>query len=344
MAEDVIASLQRELAAEKQKNESAHAELDNLRRRNTQMAALAEQEEEMISNKLMKRLTELKREKEKLVLQVEQEEELLTNQLQFKLEKVRKEKVELENQLEHEQEYIVNRLQKQLTAVTAEKMKLEVKLNDEHCKMVDTLDASLKQLASSGTHDEQSVIGSMANEIKSLRQQQEAFAKERTDYRARNSELLEDLTTLKNTNDKLRNTLEKEQLKYKEMAESKVELEATREMDLECLYNLGAHMKTVDHRAASPRERVLAYVHDRSIRDRSSSCTSCTSDDDSMLHSASPGSRSRTSSRASSSHKHRPTHLHAVRRTPSPPVARARGTVPGPSGRSQAVGKGKGAR
>ena len=42
----------------------------------------------MISNRLMKRLTELKREKEDLVLEVEREEELLTNQLQQKLEKV----------------------------------------------------------------------------------------------------------------------------------------------------------------------------------------------------------------------------------------------------------------
>lgn len=77
----------------------------------------AEQEEEYITNKLMKRLEALKREKEELARQVEVEEEMITNALTKKLQKVKEEKVQLENQLEVEQEYIVNKLQKQLSTV-----------------------------------------------------------------------------------------------------------------------------------------------------------------------------------------------------------------------------------
>ena len=77
----------------------------------------AEQEEEYITNKLMKRLSVLKHEKELLARQVEVEEEMITNKLSKKLEKVKQEKVNLENLLEQEQEYIVNKLQKQLSVV-----------------------------------------------------------------------------------------------------------------------------------------------------------------------------------------------------------------------------------
>ncbi|KAL7335748.1 hypothetical protein PS15p_201174 [Mucor circinelloides] len=75
------------------------------------MSALTEQEEEFISNKLLKHITGLKKEKGELLVQVEQEEEWLTNMLQKKLVQ---EKIDLENTLEQEQEYMVNRLQKQL--------------------------------------------------------------------------------------------------------------------------------------------------------------------------------------------------------------------------------------
>ncbi|CAG8568225.1 16217_t:CDS:2 [Racocetra fulgida] len=75
------------------------------------------QEEEYISNKLLKRISGLKKEKGELLLQVEQEEEYLTNTLQKKLNQLQKEKIDMENALEQEQEYIVNRLQKQLDSL-----------------------------------------------------------------------------------------------------------------------------------------------------------------------------------------------------------------------------------
>ncbi|KAH8553268.1 hypothetical protein BGW37DRAFT_518233 [Umbelopsis sp. PMI_123] len=85
-----------------------------LRQTTVDMTALAEQEEEYISNKLLKRISGLKKEKGELLIQVEQEEEYLTNTLQKKLSQLQKEKIDMENALEQEQEYIVNKLQKQL--------------------------------------------------------------------------------------------------------------------------------------------------------------------------------------------------------------------------------------
>jgi len=52
------------------------------------MSALTEQEEEFISNKLLKHITGLKKVKGELLVQVEQEEEWLTNMLQKKLVQV----------------------------------------------------------------------------------------------------------------------------------------------------------------------------------------------------------------------------------------------------------------
>ncbi|KAF9436670.1 hypothetical protein BGZ76_003306 [Entomortierella beljakovae] len=91
-----------------------------LRQMKANMHAVAEQEEENISNRLLKRISGLKKEKGELMLQVEQEEEYLTKTLQKKLSQLQKEKIDMENALEQEQEYIVNRLQKQLDAMRLE--------------------------------------------------------------------------------------------------------------------------------------------------------------------------------------------------------------------------------
>ncbi|KAI7868821.1 uncharacterized protein EV154DRAFT_133384 [Mucor mucedo] len=88
-----------------------------LRQMTVDMNAMAEQEEEFISNRLLKRITGLKKEKGELLLQVEQEEEYMTNMLQKKLSQLQREKIDMENSLEQEQEYIVNKLQKQLDAL-----------------------------------------------------------------------------------------------------------------------------------------------------------------------------------------------------------------------------------
>ncbi|KAF9937510.1 hypothetical protein BGZ65_001413 [Modicella reniformis] len=92
-----------------------------LRQSRANMHAVAEQEEENISNRLLRRISGLRREKSgDLMMQVEQEEEYLTKTLQNRLSQLQREKIDLENALEQEQEYIVNRLQKQLDAMRME--------------------------------------------------------------------------------------------------------------------------------------------------------------------------------------------------------------------------------
>ena len=63
-----------------------------------------EQEEEYITNTLMKRLKEAKDEKAKIAIEVENEEEYLVNNLQKRLQTVYAEKVDLEMQLQIEQD------------------------------------------------------------------------------------------------------------------------------------------------------------------------------------------------------------------------------------------------
>lgn len=64
--------------------------------------ARAEQEEEFISNTLLKKIQSLKREKEILAINYEQEEECITNDLTRQLNHLREEKDQLERTLEHE--------------------------------------------------------------------------------------------------------------------------------------------------------------------------------------------------------------------------------------------------
>lgn len=149
----VIADFQSKLQVERRRSGTFETELRLARERNLEMQAKVEQEEEFISNKLLKRLEQLKKEKQALANEVEQEEEFLTNTLQKRLEKLNKEKVDLENQLEAEQEYIVNKLQKQLEHLTNERKKLthekvdlENQLEAEQEYIVNKLQKQVEQL------------------------------------------------------------------------------------------------------------------------------------------------------------------------------------------------------
>lgn len=110
--------------------------------------AKAEQEEEFISNTLLKKIQALKKEKETLAHHYEQEEECLTNDLSRKLTQVnyltlyllsdnysvyyysfinfflilqlRQEKCKLEQTLEQEQECLVNKLMRKIEKLEAE--------------------------------------------------------------------------------------------------------------------------------------------------------------------------------------------------------------------------------
>ena len=115
--------------------------------------AKAEQEEEFISNTLLKQIEVLKKEKETLALKYEQEEECLTNELSRKLNQLVAEKVQLEKTLEHEQETLVSKLmrkidklegetalkQQNLDQLRREKIELENTLEQEQEALVNRL-------------------------------------------------------------------------------------------------------------------------------------------------------------------------------------------------------------
>jgi coiled-coil domain-containing protein 6 len=84
------------------------------------MQAKAEQEEEFISNTLLKKIQELKKEKETLANNYEREEEFLTNDLSRKLQQLREEKQTLEQSLEQEQASQINKLMKRINRLEAE--------------------------------------------------------------------------------------------------------------------------------------------------------------------------------------------------------------------------------
>lgn len=115
-----------------------------------------EAEEELITNKLIKRLNALKSEKEALAMQIEQEEEYISNKLQAKLDALARDKILMENALEAEQEFIVNRLTRQLSEAKAENIALEGKLarlsrsNSAAISREDGMDAAASGLSAVG--------------------------------------------------------------------------------------------------------------------------------------------------------------------------------------------------
>ncbi|KAK3233690.1 hypothetical protein CYMTET_56047 [Cymbomonas tetramitiformis] len=143
-----------QLDREKKRNHAYIDEIQKMKEQNLAFQNTMELEEEAITNKLMKRLSQLKQEKQTLANQVEEEEEFLTNNLQKRLQQLHTEKVDLEKQLETEQEYIVNKLQKQLdelarerSKLTREKVDLENQLEAEQEYIVNKLQKQVQSLA-----------------------------------------------------------------------------------------------------------------------------------------------------------------------------------------------------
>merc|ERR1712223_2192191 len=132
-----------ELETYKLKCKSLQEENRNLRQASVHIQAKAEQEEEFISNTLLKKIQALKKEKENLALNYEQEEECLTNDLSRKLDQLRQEKVQLEHTLEQEQECLVNKLMRRIekleTETTSKQTSLET-LRREKVELENTLE------------------------------------------------------------------------------------------------------------------------------------------------------------------------------------------------------------
>jgi len=270
--------LRRELERERYKNTQLQANLKRQAKLNEQLQQTAEQEEEYITNKLMKRLSVLKHEKEHLARQVEMEEEMITNKLSKKLEKVKQEKVNLENLLEQEQEYIVNKLQKQLSVVFEEKRALETQLRESTGTILQTLQLHLDRWREKSTQPGQaadalalqplSVSGSaailpsahqseldgdaesevqqthllmthLAAEIDALGGQQERYRADCEALSKKNEQLKEELGRLQADNSGLQHRIARER-EIREAAQGdKARLETELELDSERAFNSG---------------------------------------------------------------------------------------------------------
>ncbi|KAJ6224201.1 hypothetical protein RDWZM_002746 [Blomia tropicalis] len=121
----------------------------SLRRASVSIQAKAEQEEEFISNTLLKRIQILKKEKETLALNYEHEEECLTNDLSRKLNQLRAEKVQLEHTLEQEQEALVNKLMRKIEKLENETVRKQSNLEQlrrEKIELENTLEQEQEAL------------------------------------------------------------------------------------------------------------------------------------------------------------------------------------------------------
>lgn len=115
-----------------------------LRQASVSIQAKAEQEEEYISNTLLKKIQALKKEKETLAHHYEREEECLTNDLSRKLNQLRQEKCRLEQTLEQEQECLVNKLMRKIEKLEAETLAKQTNLEQLRREKVE-LENTLEQ-------------------------------------------------------------------------------------------------------------------------------------------------------------------------------------------------------
>lgn len=123
-----LASVRSEFLRERQRRAAAEEQVLELRRESTLNQIRVEEEEEAISNKLMKRLSELKHEKEQIARASESDSEWVTNSLSQRLEELQRQKHKIIATAEAENEFIVNRLNKELEALRVEKHELERKV------------------------------------------------------------------------------------------------------------------------------------------------------------------------------------------------------------------------
>jgi len=221
-ADKIIQKLQEELETEKARHKSTTEELKRLKQHQVDLQLQVEVEEEHISNNLIKRINELKKEKQELALQIEREEEYLTNTLQKKLKIIQFEKVDLENKLEQEEEYIVNKLQKQLSELRDEKSKLEKKLEDE------SRSASGKSFQD------------LTAEVRILREKTISKDNIISQQIQQNNKLREEVRSLKQDVFIWQQKVFREKEKLDSITQTTVQVEATREIDLENQFNKGS--------------------------------------------------------------------------------------------------------
>jgi len=204
-------------------------ELRILKEQNIEVNSKIELEEEAITNKLMKRLSQLKQEKQALANEVEQEEEFLTNTLQKKLQNLVNEKVDLEKQLEAEEEYIVNKLQKQLDELAVERMKL----SREKVDLENQLEA-----------EQEYIVNKLQKQVDGLALEKKELNREHEDMRRQVKNMAAEKDRLNKEKATLENTLEAEEENIVNRLQKQIEEMAFHYMVLERKYEALAAGKT----------------------------------------------------------------------------------------------------
>jgi coiled-coil domain-containing protein 6 len=265
-----------------------------LRQASVNIQAQAEQEEEFISNTLLKKIHSLKKEKEALALNYEQEEEFLTNDLSRKLSQLRQEKVQLEQTLEQEQEHQVSKLMKKieklekeviakqsiLEQLRREKIDLENTLEQEQemlvnrlWKRMDKVEAEKRDLeAKVGTTPPPSPsdrtdpallnsrITQLLREVQGLRRK---LADVETKHKTKMQEIGEEEKALKEENVRLQKKLQRETERSEALSRALSESESNLEIDEERMFNemtagRGQHSKSPVSFSPSPTRRSVS--------------------------------------------------------------------------------------
>ncbi|KAJ3326303.1 hypothetical protein HDV06_000179 [Boothiomyces sp. JEL0866] len=164
--EVALGETQSELHSLHERNQRLLVQNEELKKSMCKIQTSAEEEEEFISNTLLKRIETLQKEKQALLVKVEAEEEKITNQLQKKLNQLQREKVQMEITLEQEQECIVNKLQKQVEELKQNQMKSRYTSTENLTRLTSTADLSPSQTVVEMLKAENDALKSKMSEIK----------------------------------------------------------------------------------------------------------------------------------------------------------------------------------
>ncbi|XP_020901631.1 coiled-coil domain-containing protein 6 [Exaiptasia diaphana] len=266
-----------------------------LRQASVSIQAKAEQEEEFISNTLLKKIQLLKKEKETLATNYEQEEEFLTNDLSRKLAQLRQEKIQLEQTLEQEQEYQVNKLMRRIDRLESdvlskqttleqlrkEKVDLENTLEQEQellvnrlWKRMDRLEAEKRMLQEKLEEpiseppsprqftEAEDTAGGIATHITSLREEirrlRLQLAKSEADYCEKMQAYAKEERQTKEENIRLQRKLLREMERREALSRQLSESESSLEMDDERHFNEMTSHGQANTSGSSSRERTIS--------------------------------------------------------------------------------------
>lgn len=224
-----IRALETNLEIEKSNCRQLEADKRELKKACVSLQQHAEQDEEFISNSLMKRIKDLEKEKNRLETLGED-----TRALHFQLENLRREKVDLENKLDQESEFVVNRMAKEKEKLIERNHQLEEKLHQRAASPA--LDSSLH------------VFRELSQEVLRLRQVLSGGpGKPDSDHVAK---LLEEHQLLRDENTRLQRKLQYAMEKIATLEKANMQIRAQAEMDDERHFNIRRSVES--SRTASP--------------------------------------------------------------------------------------------